>query len=408
MVTKLINAYETIWKITALATFLMIAVILCSGCRRALAPSTEPVVEPADPMKVAITKVEQDRGEAAGRRATVEIPEQLKHYVDHRRFLAVQAAASTSEPISADFADLVPLIRRGELVEMKPLGDDYILYGVGYSVPEEPFAHYDNATKQDIPLAGTDEGLTRELQQASDAAKERAARLATLQTEWRRVPKKDRARRATLSRQVAQARKATASAQARSKLLKAFYAEPKRRKLLIAEYQLLSDLARDFDGESYDLNDSDGRRSFKVRLLSFTRPQARDALMQIAHDYRGKFDRPLPVSSLVRPVEYQQELAARNSNAARGPSPPHSTGLAFDIYYKYMSGAEQEYLMALIAKMKDEGRVEALRETRDNIHVYVFSTGARPDEKLVVRAIAEDKARRPDKPRKKLRATSRR
>ena len=57
--------------------------------------------------------------------------------------------------------------------------------------------------------------------------------------------------------------------------------------------------------------------------------------------------------------------------------------------------------MSVIAPLKDEGRVEALRETRDNIHVYVFSSGQRPDEKLVVQAIAEDKARRPGKSGKK-------
>jgi len=83
-------------------------------------------------------------------RQQVEIPEQLKHYGDRRRFLAVQAAAATTESISIDFADLAPLIQRGELVEMKPLGTDYILYGVGYSVSGEPFAHYDSARKQDI------------------------------------------------------------------------------------------------------------------------------------------------------------------------------------------------------------------------------------------------------------------
>ena len=177
----------------------------------------------------------------------------------------------------------------------------------------------------------------------------------------------------------------------------AFYADPKRRKSMLAEYQQLSALARDFDGETYDLNDSTGRRLLKVRLLSFIRPQARDVLTQIAHEYRQKFDRPLPVSSLVRPVEYQHELAATNANAARGPSPPHSTGLAFDLYYRYMSAAEQEYLMSVIAQLKDEGRVEALRETRDNIHVYVFGNGQPPDEKLIARAIAAEKLRRPDK-----------
>ncbi|PYT05428.1 MAG: hypothetical protein DMF60_12000 [Acidobacteria bacterium] len=392
--------------IVALATFLLIAVISFAGCKRSPvpAPASPSAIEPLDPFKEAFSKVEQDRGEVVGHKATVEIPEQLKHYGDRRRFLAVQAAAATTESISIDFADLAPLIQRGELVEMKPLGTDYILYGVGYSVSGEPFAHYDSATKQDIPLAATEEGLTQELQRASDAVKESAAQLAAIEADWRRAPRRDRARRATLSKQVAQARNSLALKKARNKLLTAFYADPKRRKFILAEHQLLSDLARDFNGEAYDLNDSSDRRRFKMRLLSFIRPQARDVLTEIAHQYKEKFDRPLPVSSLVRPVEYQRELAETNANASRGPSPPHSTGLAFDLFYKYMSAAEQEYLMSVIAPLKDEGRVEALRETRDNIHVYVFSNGQRPDEKLVVRAIAEDKARRPDKSGKKDKA----
>jgi hypothetical protein len=394
----LISAYPTINAvIRAVPTLVLIVVISFSGCKRSRAPEAMPVVEPPDPMKEALSKVEQDRGEVVGRKATVETPEQLKHYSDRRRFLAVQAAASTSEPVLTDFADLVSMIERGELIEMKPLGDDYVLYGVGYTAGDEPFAHYDGATKQNIPLSGTDESFAQELRLASDAVKTSETRLATLESEWRRTSKRDRARRATLARQVATARNAVASAKSHSKVLAAFYADPKRRKSIIAEYQLLSNLAQNFDGEAYDLNDPAARRRLKIRLLSFIRPQARDVLFQIAHDYKENFDRPLPVSSLVRPVEYQRELAASNSNAARVPVPPHSTGLAFDLYYKYMSGAEQEYLMSIIARMKDEGRVEALRETRDNIHVYVFGNGERPDERLVVRAIAEDKLRRPDK-----------
>ena len=406
----MISPYPPIRKtIRALATFLAVVFLIsCAGCKRSPVPIAPSMVEPVDPFKEAISKVEQDRGEVVGRKAPVEIPEQLKHYVDHRRFLAVQAAASNTESICADFADLVPLIQRGELIEMKALGTDYILYGVGYSVSSDPFAHYDNATKEAIPLAATEEAIAQIIEQASDSIKEAAVRLATLEAERRRAPKRDRSRRATLSKQVAQSRKAFTSNKARSKLLTAFYTDPKRRKSIMAEYQLLSDLSRDLDGESYDLNDSVARRRLKIRLLSFFRPQARDVLTQIAHDYKEKFNRPLPVSSLVRPVEYQRELAVTNKNAASGPSPPHSTGLAFDLYYKYMSGAEQEYLMAMIAQMKDEGRVEALREARDNIHVYVFGNGQRPDEKLVVRAIAEDKVRRPDKSGKKRRARSRR
>ena len=392
--------------ILALTKFAVLIAIACAGCKHASVSPPPSVAETVDPWKEAVTKVEQDRGEAVGRNATVEVPEQLKHYVDRRRFLAVQTADLLGHvDVIVDFADLVPLIQRHEIVELNQLGADYILYGVGYSASGEPFAHYDPATRQDIPLAATEGGVMEEVQRALNAVKEGTDRLAYLEAERRRAPRRERARRATLLSQVGQARKALASAKAKSKLLAAFSADTKRRKSLVAEYQLLSELARDFEGETYDLNDGDGRRRLKVRLLSFIRPEARDLLTQIAQNYKERFDRPLPVSSLLRPVQYQQELARTNANAARGPTPPHSTGLAFDLYYRYMSAAEQEYLMSVVAQLKDDGRVEALREARDNIHVYVFGNGQRPDEKLIARVIASEKSRVPGK---KQRAASRR
>ena len=381
--------------------------IPCPACKRSAVSPTPSATEPVDLWKEALAKVEQDRGEPVGRKATVETPEQLKMYADRRRFLAIQAADSRARvnEVTVDFLDLVPLIQRNELVEMKPLGADYVLYGVGYSVTGEPFAHYDNATKQSIPLGATEESLMEEVRRSSEAVKESTARIANLEAEVRRAPRHQRTRRAALSKEVAQARKSLASTKARGKVLATFYADAKRRQSILAEYQLLSDLARDFDGEAYDLNDGDARRRLKIRLLSFIRPEARDLLAQIAHEYKERFDRPLPVSSLVRPLQYQQELARTNANATRRPTPPHSTGLAFDLYYRYMSAAEQEYLMSTIAHLKDEGRVEALREARDNIHVYVFGSGRQPDEKLVTRVIESEKS---GKTRKRPRAVSRR
>jgi len=393
--------------ILALTKFVVLMAIACAGCKHPTVSPPPSVAETVDPWKEAVSKVEQDRGEAAGRNATVEVPEQLKHYVDRRRFLAVQTADLQEhvDGICVDFADLIPLIQRHELVQMKQLGADYILYGVGYSVSGEPFEHFDPATRQDITLTATEGGVMEELQHSLDAVKESAARLANLEAERRRAPRRERARRVTLLNQVGQARKSLASAKAKSNLLAAFSADPRRRKSLVAEYQMLSDLAGDFEGETYDLNDADARRRLKIRLLSFIRPEARDLLTQIAHAYKERFDRPLPVSSLVRPMQYQQELAVTNANAARGPTPPHSSGSAFDLYYRYMSAAEQEYLMSVVAHLKDEGRVEALREARDNIHVYVFGNGQRPDEKLIARVIASEKSRIPGK---KQRAVSRR
>jgi hypothetical protein len=392
--------------IGALSAFVVLAAIPCSSCKRAGVTSPPAAAEAVEPWKEAADKVEQDRGEPVGVNATVEVPEQLKHYADRRRFLAVQAAdaRARADVICRDFADLVPLIHRGELVEMKPLGSDYILYGVGESAVAEPFAHYDSATGQDIPLRATEEEMKGEVQQASGNAKETAVRLAYLEAARRRAPKRDRARRATLSAELAHARKVLKATESRSGLLAAFYSDAGRRKAILAEYQMISDLARDFDGEAYDLNDPDSRRRLKTRLLSFIRPEARDVLSKIAHDYKEKFNRPLPVSSLVRPVQYQRELARRNPNATRDATPPHSTGLAFDLYYKYMSAAEQEFLMSVIAQLKNEGRVEALREARDNIHAYVFGSGRRPDDTLIASVITEKQSRNSTK---KSRAPSR-
>jgi hypothetical protein len=394
-------------KITcALSALVVLAVIPCAGCKRGTVTAPPPVAEPVEPWKEAVDKVEQDRGETVGRNATVEVPEELKHYVDCRRFLAVQAADSRAhvDAISGDFADLVRLIQRGELVQMKPLGADYILYGVGQNVSGEPFARYDRAARQDVPLPATEGDFKQEVRRALDAVKVSAAGLAHLEVEWRRAPRRERARRAMLLNGVANARRAVAAVRAKSRLLAGFYADTARRKSVLADYQLLADVARDFEGEAYDLNDSDARRRLKIRLLSFIRPEARDLLIQIAHAYKERFDRPLPVSSLVRPVQYQHELAETNANVARGSTPPHSTGLAFDLYYKYMSAAEQEYLMSIIAHLEDEGGVEALRELRDNIHVYVFESGRRPDEKLIARVIAGERShRRGKKPRTRSR-----
>ncbi|MET0621792.1 MAG: hypothetical protein ABW250_02320 [Pyrinomonadaceae bacterium] len=67
--------------------------------------------------------------------------------------------------------------------------------------------------------------------------------------------------------------------------------------------------------------------------------------------------------------------------------PPHSTGLAFDILYRYMTAEEQEHVMADIARLRDAGRVESLRENRDHFHVFAFVDGRRPDEELIAASL---------------------
>ena len=113
------------------------------------------------------------------------------------------------------------------------------------------------------------------------------------------------------------------------------------------------------------------------------------ALEEIAKDYRIQYDRPLPVSSLVRPEQYQHTLRRFNRNATTIDTPPHSTGLAFDIDYRYMSVGEQNYLMAALARLKDAGRIEVIRERNANYHVFAFLEGVRPSDDLIAASLEE-------------------
>ena len=70
--------------------------------------------------------------------------------------------------------------------------------------------------------------------------------------------------------------------------------------------------------------------------------------------------------------------------------------MAFDVSYRYMPADEQNFLVDELARMKREGRVEALRERRNSIHVYVFRSGP-PAEALIASQLetVEEARRRP-------------
>ena len=160
-------------------------------------------------------------------------------------------------------------------------------------------------------------------------------------------------------------------------------------------YQSLQNLARSFNGRSYDLNNPSDRYALKVNMLSSVRPEALRIIEQVATAYRGQFARPLPVSSLVRPEQYQHALRRVNRNAVTIDTPPHSTGLAFDIDYRYMSVAEQNFVMRELARLKNEGRIEVIRERSANYHVFAFINGARPNDDLITASL--EKAGAPPK-----------
>jgi hypothetical protein len=152
---------------------------------------------------------------------------------------------------------------------------------------------------------------------------------------------------------------------------------------MLPDYDSLQKLAKSFNGRSYDLNNPSDRLALKMNMLSVLRPQALKILEEVATSYKSQFVRPLPVSSLVRPEEYQHSLRRVNRNAVTIDAPPHSTGLAFDIDYRYMSVAEQNFLMQQLARIKNEGRIEVIRERNANYHVFAFMNGSRPSDDLI-------------------------
>ena len=99
------------------------------------------------------------------------------------------------------------------------------------------------------------------------------------------------------------------------------------------------------------------------------------------------------MSSLIRPEQYQRALRRVNRYAVLIDTPPHSTGLAFDIDYRYMSNAEQNFVMNELARLKNEGRIEVLRERGANYHVFAFIDGHRPSDDLITSSL--DEAGRP-------------
>ncbi|HWS54720.1 MAG TPA: DUF5715 family protein [Pyrinomonadaceae bacterium] len=417
-----------LWLALASALVVAVAALYWSRPRRAAVEPAMPPPEAArpevvDPWKEAAVKVEEDRGEPTGRQADIDIPSQLKHGEDRRRFLGVQVAEWRKHRFERphDFAELVALIRDGQLVEAPALGADFILYGVGYSADDEPFTHYDAAADRSVTLFAGEAELRQEYEQLAESGEQLTEVIEGLKKEAAGLPRAERARRKEIDEQIKDERKSLDTLRKRKRLLDDFYKKPEQRALMFAEYEALSSLARDFGGETYDLQDAASRKRFKARLLSFVRPAALGMLEAVARAYREKFDRHLPVTSLVRTDEYQRQLNETNPNATLIDVPPHTTGLAFDIFYRHMTAAEQEFVMAELARLSDEGRVEALRERRDHYHVFAFAEGRRPDEALIAETLGrkpaaqkqeddDDKKQRAaqeKKPAKKTRETSR-
>lgn len=369
---------------------------------------------PADPYAEAVLKLEEDRGEPAGRKATVEIPPELKQYSEARRFLAIQGAAAAEAGVRPphDFAELAETISGARaLVEVPRLGRGFVLYGVGLTATGA-LTHYDTQAKKVVPLYANVEELEAAERGLSEEREQLSKGLRELEVRLKELGRKEREARAQLLADAAARKKELTAVSEKEKLLAAYYGKPgakaraKTGERLFAEYAVIEQLARNFGGHTYELRDPVASREFQARMLSHVRPVTLALIEELGTAYESKFGRRLPITSLVRTDEYQRLLReSGNPNAADVAPPPHTTGFAFDVYYRYMTAGEQEFVMGEIARLERAGRVEALRELRDHYHVFVFAPGRPPAaasvDKILGKRTKPAAAAEPEKAEKK-------
>lgn len=150
------------------------------------------------------------------------------------------------------------------------------------------------------------------------------------------------------------------------------------------KYAVLSKLAENFAGQKYDLNNPVHRKQMRVRLLRMFQPRAKPILEELAGAYQKRFNRPLRVTSLTRSMDYQILLNSSNANSfvvrGEGSLPPHTSGCAFDLARKHMPVEEQNFVMAKLAEMERDGKLDALIEYGVNacFHVFIYHDGNQP------------------------------
>jgi Family of unknown function (DUF5715) len=354
-----------------------------------LPPSPDP-----DLWARSMEKIKEDRGDNGN--VALEIPPELRHYEDRHWFLATQVAEVKKfhvQPIQ-DYVDLAAMIERGEVVPVPAVTDTYILFGVGARVDGGVFTRY--VANQNIDL-NDEAGLRTAYARLESAHANLQAEISGLQKQVTALKKGDSTKQDELQKEIIARQQELKSNDENKAQLDQYYGQyyrqssvsPESRPKLLRDYDSLQALAKDFRGRSFNLDDSSDRQALKIYLLSSLRPEGLKILEDVARRYHDRFDRPLPVSSLVRPEQYQHILRRFNRYAVLIDTPPHSTGLAFDIDYRYMNGAEQNFLMTELARMKDEGRIEVLRERGANYHVFAFIDGQRPSDELIAASIEE-------------------
>jgi len=332
----------------------------------------------------AVARVKADRGVAAG--VALVVPPELKHYSDRHWFLATQVAEIDKYKVHTcqDFLDLAAMLERGEMVTVPWVTETYVLFGIGERADDGVFARYEDG--HNIELYNEAQ-LNDAYKQFADKRSSVESEIKALNAQAAKLTRRERTKRSELQKQISAREQELASLDEDKASLDQFYKQPDSRLKLFRDYESLQTLAKNFGGRSFNIDSPSDREALKINMLSSLRPEALKILEAVASAYHRQFDRPLPLSSLVRPEQYQRALRRVNRNAVLIDTPPHSTGLAFDIDYRYMSATEQTFVMAELARLKNEQRIEVIRERNANYHVFAFINGTRPSDDLITASL---------------------
>jgi len=144
------------------------------------------------------------------------------------------------------------------------------------------------------------------------------------------------------------------------------------------KYKFLKQLADNFNGQKYDLNNPRDRKQMRIRLLRMYNPKSRKFFEEICAAYYQRFKVPPRITSLTRSMDYQIGLNKTNSNSfkvsGKGSLPPHTSGCAFDMSRKNLSSGEQNFIMAKLAEMERAQKIDSLLEGNANacFHTFIF------------------------------------
>lgn len=113
------------------------------------------------------------------------------------------------------------------------------------------------------------------------------------------------------------------------------------------------------------------------RTYRYCRPWTKQFLDRLSRQYYARFKRPLRITSLVRTVTRQRQLARRNGNAADATGElqsSHLTGATLDISKHSMSAAGQSWMRDVLYSLRRAGYLYAIEEFEEPVfHVMVYS-----------------------------------